>query len=123
MLLDRRPVKTPARRALAAPTRALAEALANEWRAQGEFIEPASMPLTRLANSIIDGVADAPEPVAAEVAKYLASDLVFYRAATPEPFHSVGLWYDDFSQTTDDEVRDLLERARRGRAGAEEPRR
>ena len=44
-------------------------------------------------------------------------------AATPEPFHSVGLWYDDFSQTTDDEVRDLLERARRGRAGAEEPRR
>ena len=44
-------------------------------------------------------------------------------AATPEPFHSVGLWYDDFSQTTDDEVRDLLERARRGRAAAEESRR
>ena len=84
VLLDRRPVKTPARRALAAPTRAIAEALVNEWRAQGEFIEPASMPLTRLANSIIDGVADAPEPVAADVAKYLASDLVLYRAATPD---------------------------------------
>ena len=44
-------------------------------------------------------------------------------AATPEPFEAVGLWYDDFSQTTDDEVRELLERARRGRAVAEEPRR
>ncbi len=42
------------------------------------------MPLTRLANSIIDGVADAAAPVAAETAKYLASDLLFYRASTPE---------------------------------------
>ncbi len=32
-------------------------------------------------------------------------------ARTPRPFHSVGLWYDDFSQTTDDEVRDLLHSA------------
>jgi putative phosphoribosyl transferase len=32
-------------------------------------------------------------------------------AMTPEPFHAVGLWYEDFSQTTDDEVRELLERA------------
>ena len=84
LLLDRRPVKTPARRALAAPTRSLAEALAAEWRAQGEHVEPAKMPLTRLANSIIDGVADAPGAVAAAAEKYLASDLVFYRAAEPE---------------------------------------
>ena len=84
LLLDRRPVKTPARRALAAPTRSLAEALAAEWRAQGEHVEPAKMPLTRLANSIIDGVADAPAAVAAAAEKYLASDLVFYRAADPE---------------------------------------
>lgn len=82
--LDGRPVKTPARRALAAPSRALAQALAEEWRAQRDHIDPATMPLTRLANSIIDGVAAAPGPVAAEVEKYLASDLVFYRAATPE---------------------------------------
>ena len=41
------------------------------------------MPLTRLANAIIDGVADAPEPVADEVAEYLGSDLLFYRAAAP----------------------------------------
>ena len=82
--LDGRPVRTPARRLLAAPTRGLAEVLAAEWRAQREVIDPANMPVTRLANSIIDGVADAPAPVAAEVEKYLASDLVFYRAASPE---------------------------------------
>jgi len=84
--LDGRPVKTPARRPLAAPTLPLAEALAAEWRAQAEYIDPSAMPLTRLANSIIDGVADAPQAVAAEVEKYLASDLVFYRAEGPEKF-------------------------------------
>jgi chaperone required for assembly of F1-ATPase len=84
LALDGRPVKTPARRALAAPTRPLAEALAEEWRAQREHIDPATMPLTRLANSIIDGVADTPEGVAAEVEKYLASDLIFYRAEAPQ---------------------------------------
>jgi chaperone required for assembly of F1-ATPase len=83
IVLDGRPVKTPARRALAAPTRALAEALAAEWDAQREVIDPATMPLTRLANSIIDGVADAASAVAAEVEKYLGSDLVCYRAAAP----------------------------------------
>src|SRR5262245_16736741 len=83
LALDGRPVRTPARRALAAPSRGLAEALAEEWRAQSEYIDPTAMPLTRLANSIIDGVADAPDKVAADVGKYLASDLVFYRASSP----------------------------------------
>ncbi len=82
--LDGRPVKTPARRTLAAPTRALAQKLAAEWEAQRDVVDPAKMPLTRLANSIIDGVADVPSAVAAEVEKYLASDLVFYRAESPE---------------------------------------
>jgi chaperone required for assembly of F1-ATPase len=82
--LDGRPVKTPARRVLAAPERALAEGLAGEWRAQTDTIDPATMPLTRLANSIIDGVADASEAVAAEAGKYLASDLLFYRAEHPD---------------------------------------
>jgi chaperone required for assembly of F1-ATPase len=84
LLLDGKPVRTPARRLLAVPRLKLAEMLAAEWRAQREIIDPAKMPATRLANSIIDGVADKPEPVAAEVKKYLASDLVFYRAASPE---------------------------------------
>jgi chaperone required for assembly of F1-ATPase len=76
-------VRTPARRVLAAPTLALAEAIAAEWQAQKDVIDPAKMPLTRLANAIIDGVADAPQPVAAEIAKYLASDLLLYRAGAP----------------------------------------
>lgn len=83
LVLDGRPVKTPARRMLAAPAAALAEALANEWRGQRDHVDPATMPLTRLANTIIDGVADTPGPVAAEIARYVETDLVFYRADTP----------------------------------------
>ena len=52
----------------------------------GRFIDPAAMPLTRLANTIIDGVTLVPDEVAGEVAKYLRSDLVCYRAATPQGF-------------------------------------
>lgn len=81
--LDGRPVRTPARRTLAAPTRALADALAAEWQAQRDVIDPANMPLTRLVNTIVDGVVDAAPEVAAEVAKYLRSDLLFYRAEGP----------------------------------------
>lgn len=84
ILLDGKPVRTPARRPLAAPRRSIAEAIAAEWNAQGEAVDPAAMPLTRLANAIIDGVAAAPEPVAEEIAKYLGSDLVCYRADQPE---------------------------------------
>jgi chaperone required for assembly of F1-ATPase len=82
--LDGRPIRTPARRALAAPCRPLAEALAAEWRAQTAFINPAEMPMMRLANTIIDGVAAAQDEVVDEIVKYLGSDLVCYRAATPE---------------------------------------
>jgi chaperone required for assembly of F1-ATPase len=81
--LDGRPVKTPARRPLAVPTRPLGEAIATEWEAQTEIIDPAGMPLTRLANTIIDGVAAAAPEIVAEIEKYLGSDLVFYRAETP----------------------------------------
>lgn len=83
VLLDNRPVRTPAGNALALPSRALGEAVAAEWDAQQERIDPAVMPLTRLVNAIIDGVATAPAPVAEEVAKYLGSDLLCYRADTP----------------------------------------
>jgi chaperone required for assembly of F1-ATPase len=83
VVLDGRPVRTPARRTLAAPAEPLAQALVDEWNAQQEVVDPATMPLTRLANSIIDGVADATGAVQAEVAKFLASDLVCYRAGSP----------------------------------------
>jgi chaperone required for assembly of F1-ATPase len=68
---------------LAMPKRALAQALAAEWNAQRDVIDPAKMPLTRLANTIIDGVVEAPSAVAAEVERYLACDLMFYRAPAP----------------------------------------
>jgi len=83
VLLDGKAVRTPARQLLSAPTRVLADAIAAEWLAQGEFINPARMPLTRLANSIVDGVASAAEPVRREIIKYIGSDLVLYRAAAP----------------------------------------
>ena len=81
--LDGRPILTPRRRAFVAPTRALAEAIAAEWEAQGETIDPRNMPLTRLANGVIDAVSENPEPVVEEIAKYLGSDLLFYRAEAP----------------------------------------
>ena len=83
VLLDGKPARTPAGRFLAAPSAPLAQAIAAEWQAQGELINPASMPLTRLANTIIDGVSDRADAVAAEVKKYLASDLICYRATSP----------------------------------------
>jgi len=82
--LDGKPVRTPAGHALAAPTLGLAHAIAAEWEAQGETIDPAKMPRTRLANAIIDGVCVRPGPVAAEIERYLASDLVCYRAGEPQ---------------------------------------
>src|ERR1700733_6272336 len=56
IVLDARPIRTPARNRLGAPSTALAEAIAAEWRRQGEFIDPATMPLTRLSNPILVGV-------------------------------------------------------------------
>ncbi len=82
--LDGKPVRTPAKAAMIVPTRALAEALAGEWRAQGETVEPDSMPMTRLVNSALDGVANTMEATVAEVAKYAESDLVCYRAGEPD---------------------------------------
>jgi chaperone required for assembly of F1-ATPase len=84
LLLDGKPVKTPGRRQLAAPTRALAGKIAEEWDVQQDVIDPARMPLTRLANAVIDAVADANGAVADDVAQYLSTDLLCYRAEAPE---------------------------------------
>jgi chaperone required for assembly of F1-ATPase len=81
--LDRKPVRTPAGRPLEAPRRELAEGIAAEWEGQRDAIDPAAMPLTRLANAIIDGVASSAAAVAAEIGKYLASDLLLFRAGSP----------------------------------------
>ena len=84
LLLDGKPVRTPAKALLALPTQILAEAVADEWRAQAELIEPDTMPLTKLANTAIDGVARNLEATIAEVAKFAETDLVCYRAGTPD---------------------------------------
>ncbi len=84
IFLDGRPVNTPARRPLVAPSRPLAEAIAAEWASQGETINPATMPLTKLANTALDGVAAQMAEVEVDIAKYAASDLICYRAGEPE---------------------------------------
>lgn len=82
--LDGRPVRTPARALLSLPTQRLAEAVADEWRGQGEDVNPASMPMTGLANAAIDHVATNPADFADGVARYAQSDLLCYRADGPE---------------------------------------
>jgi len=83
ILIDHKPILTPLRRSLAAPTRPLAQAIAAEWDAQADVIDPARMPLTRLANAVIDAVSETPQPVVDEVAKYIDADLLCYRADGP----------------------------------------
>ncbi|MDR3499120.1 MAG: ATP12 family protein [Parvibaculum sp.] len=84
VLLDGRGVKTPARAPLVVPTRALAEAMAGEWDAQGEQIDPRQMWLTKLANTAVDRVASRRDPVIDEIAAFAGTDLVSYRAHHPD---------------------------------------
>jgi chaperone required for assembly of F1-ATPase len=84
VLLDGRAVKTPKRLALLLPTQALAQAIAAEWEAQADVINPASMPLTKLANSALDGVTGREEAVRDEITAYAGNDLLCYRAGQPE---------------------------------------
>jgi chaperone required for assembly of F1-ATPase len=81
--LDGRTARTPGKRELVVPIEALAEALAEEWSRQGEVIDPATMPLTRLANSAIEGVAERMQEVRADIVAFAGSDLLCYRAETP----------------------------------------
>jgi chaperone required for assembly of F1-ATPase len=81
--LDGRSVKTPAKRPLVVPSRPLARAIADEWEAQTEVIDPNTMPLTRIANSAIDTAAPQHGEVAGIVAAYGESDLLCYRAEGP----------------------------------------
>jgi chaperone required for assembly of F1-ATPase len=82
--LDGKQIRTPSGRVVAVPVRPLAEAIAAEWRAQAELIDPLTMPLTRFANSVLEGVIDRADLVRDDIARYLQSDLLFYRAGHPE---------------------------------------
>ena len=81
--LDGRPVRTPVRAPLIVPGGALAHAIAAEWDAQGEAIDPRTMPMTGFANASIDRVLPAPGDFRSQIAAYAASDLLCYRAEEP----------------------------------------
>jgi chaperone required for assembly of F1-ATPase len=83
--LDGRPVRTPARVPLAAPTRALGDAIAEEWRGAAETVDPRAMPLTGLLNAAIDRIAPDAQAFAAGLAAYGENDLLYYRAQEPPP--------------------------------------
>ncbi len=83
--LDQRTLKTPSGKPLHLPTRALAEAIAQEWDAQGELILPASMPITQLAFAAIDWTPQSREKLADYIAKFGETDLICHRADAPPP--------------------------------------
>ncbi len=84
VMLDDRTVRTPAKAALTVPTMAMAEAIAAEWDAQDEVLDPGTMPVTRGANAAIDKVRVQRHEVVALLAEYGDSDLLCYRAAGPD---------------------------------------
>lgn len=83
VLLDGKPVQTPARNLLLLPNAAAARLVADEFDAQASEINPATMPLTRLANTVIDAIASDPQAVLEDIIRFAASDLLCYRAASP----------------------------------------
>ena len=84
LLLDGKAAKTPAKKRLVVPGLALAEAIAAEWEVQGSELDPAKMPLTRLANLAIDRVEEEAASIREEIVRYASSDHVLYRAGEPE---------------------------------------
>ena len=82
--LDNRPLRTPARALFVLPSLSLAEAVAEEWRAQGETLDLPSMRLTRLANVALDRTPETRADLTEEVARYLETDLVCHLADGPE---------------------------------------
>jgi chaperone required for assembly of F1-ATPase len=81
--LDGRPLKTPGRRLLLLPSAGLAAAVAGEWSAQGETVAPETMPLTRLANTVLDQLPAKRQDALDELLGYAAADLLCYRQTSP----------------------------------------
>ena len=81
--LDDRPVRTPARAPLLLPTEKLAEAIADEWRSVESDVDPRAMPLTGLANAVIDRVAPERDAFSGGLARYAEADLACYRSDWP----------------------------------------
>lgn len=84
LLLDGCPVKTPAKRHFLVPTEMFAAYVAKEFENQKKVIDPAKMPMTRLVNTVIDGIADDMQVVFEDVLRFVACDMIFYRAQMPK---------------------------------------
>ncbi len=106
--LDDRPIRTPSRQHLRLPTKELADAIAAEWSAQEIEINPVTMPLTRIANTVMDGVATAHGEVAADIARFAMTDLFCYRVNEPvelverqkDTWDPVLAWVEDLLSVT-----------------------
>jgi chaperone required for assembly of F1-ATPase len=83
--LDGKPVRTPGKALLALPTERAAELIAKEFASQDEVIDPVTMPVLRLVNTAIDGVASDTQAVLEDIMRFASSDLLCYRAGAPEP--------------------------------------
>ncbi|RVB84374.1 ATPase, partial [Mesorhizobium sp. M7A.F.Ca.CA.002.04.1.1] len=82
--LDGKPVRTPGKALLVLPTEAAAALVADEFAAQSETIDPVKMPVMRLVNTAIDGVASDPQAVLEDILRFASSDLTCYRADAPQ---------------------------------------
>ena len=82
--LDGRPTRTPGMKPVVVPVASIATAMAAEWAAQDEVIDPGAMPLVRLVNAALEGGEDAATALREEIVKYAGNDLLLYRADTPQ---------------------------------------
>ncbi|HMM62968.1 MAG TPA: ATP12 family protein [Mesorhizobium sp.] len=82
--LDGKPVRTPGKALLALPSEAAAALVADEFAAQQEVIDPVTMPVLRLVNTALDGVAADPQAVLEDILRFASSDLLCYRADGPQ---------------------------------------
>ena len=83
VMLDARAVKTPGKQPLILPTLGLAQAIAEEWQAQGQTVVPDTMPLTQYVCSALDRVAPARAQVIAQASAYAMTDLLAYPTQEP----------------------------------------
>lgn len=82
--LDGKPVKTPGKALLVLPTEKAAQLVADEFAAQGETLDLSSMPVFRLVNTALDGVANDPQAVLEDILRFASSDMLCYRAEGPD---------------------------------------
>ncbi|WP_455481519.1 ATP12 family chaperone protein [Bartonella sp. B35(2025)] len=84
ILLDECPVKTPARHHFLVPTEIFAKLVVQEFESQKEVIDPVKMPITRLVNTVLDGVAGNMQVIFEDLLRFVTCDMIFYRAKAPK---------------------------------------